>query len=194
MKKGLLLSKKFVIRNIGNAPLTNLAITVAGTKMFTVTKLTTATLAPSATTAFKVTFKPSALGQKTAKIVITSNDLDESQFDMNLTGKGVATSKKKKSFNLAAVSEGFSAVSVATSAKSVVSTASGVDGLKYLVLTVAKPTGSSLETTSAEVSSNLLDWYSGAEYTTTLVDNTTLLQVRDNTPVKDGEKRYIRLK
>lgn len=194
VKKGLFLSKKFIIRNNGSAPLTNLAISVAGTKMFTVTKLTTATLAPNATTEFKVTFKPSTLGKKTAKILITSNDLDEAQFDMNLTGTGVTATKKRKSFQLAGTQQGFSAVSSATSSNGVVSTASGADGLKYLVLTVAKPTGASLAVTSAEVSSNLLDWYSGTDHTTTLVDSTTLLQVRDNTPVKEGAKRYIRLK
>ena len=194
VKKGLFLSKKFVIRNIGTAPLTNLAISVAGSKMFKVTKLTATTLAPGATTEFKITFKPSSLGLKAAKILITSNDLDESQFDMNLTGTGVTTIKKKKSLNLAETQQRFAAVSSATGARSVVSTASGADGLKYLVLTVAKPTGDVLKATSAEVSSNLLDWYSGTDYTTVLVDSSTLLQVRDNTPVKEGEKRYIRLR
>ena len=194
VKKGLLLSKKFVIRNAGSAPLTNLAITVAGSKVFTVTKLTTATLAPGATTSFKVTFKPSALGVKTAQIVIASNDLDESQFKMNLTGTGVATSSTKKRFNLAAGAETFSPSSGVMGGTSVVSVTPGQDGLKYLVLTVTKPVGGNLGTASTEVSSNLIDWYSGVQHTTTLVDSATLLQVRDNTPVQDGEKRYIRLK
>ncbi len=194
VKKGLLLSKKFVIRNAGNAPLTKLAASISGSGMFTVTKLTTTELAPGATTAFKITFKPSALGKKTAKVIIASNDLDEGQFDMNLTGTGVSASSTKKRFNLAASSETFSARSVATNEKGLVSVASGEDGLKYLVLTVTKPTGSGLETAAAEVSSNLVDWYSGADHTTTLVDSETLLQVRDNIPVQDGQKRYIRLK
>ena len=194
VKKGLLLSKKFVIRNAGNAPLTNLAITVAGSKMFTLTKLTTATLAPGATTSFKVTFKPSALGVKTAQIVIASNDLDESQFKMNLKGTGVTTSSTKKRLNLAAGAETFSPSSGVMGGTSVVSVTPGQNGLKYLVLTVTKPAGSNLGTASTEVSSNLIDWYSGVQHTTTLVDSATLLQVRDNTPVQDGEKRYIRLK
>jgi Protein of unknown function (DUF1573) len=194
VKKGLLLSKKFVIRNAGNAPLTKLAASISGSGMFTVTKLTTTELAPGATTEFKVTFKPSALGKKTAKVIIASNDLDEGQFDMNLTGTGVSTSSTKKSFHLAVSSETFSARSVAMNEKGLVSVASGDDGLKYLVLTVSKPTGSGLETAAAEVSSNLVDWYSGADHTTTLVDSETLLQVRDNIPLQDGQKRFIRLK
>ena len=194
VKKGLLLSKKFVIRNAGNAPLTNLAIATSGSGMFAVTKLTTATLAPGATTSFKVTFKPSTLGKKTAKIIISSNDLDESQFDMNLSGTGVASSSAKKRFNLAASTETFSPNSGTTSGTGVVSTTQSQNGLKYLVLTVTKPAGSNLGTGSTEVSSNLVDWYSGVRHTTTLVDSATLLQVRDNTPVEAGKKRYIRLK
>ena len=65
------------------------------------------------------------------------------------------------------------------------------DGAKYLVLTVDK---SETRKRTVEVSSNLMDWYSGPNHTTTLLDSNAVLRVRDNTPVVQGEKRYIRLK
>lgn len=65
------------------------------------------------------------------------------------------------------------------------------DGLKYLVLTVDK---SATRKRTVEVSSNLTKWFSGPNHTTTLLDNNSVLRVRDDTPVKQGGKRYIRLK
>lgn len=68
-----------------------------------------------------------------------------------------------------------------------------IDGRKFLTLTVNKPTGISFNHT-VEVSSNLMDWYSGKNHTTLLLNNATTLKVRDKTPTSPAAKRYIRLK
>ena len=68
-----------------------------------------------------------------------------------------------------------------------------VSGQKYLSLTVPK-SGTQPALTSIEVSGDLLDWSSGSNHTTTLIDDTTTLKVRDNTPVTGNNKRYIRVK
>ena len=68
-----------------------------------------------------------------------------------------------------------------------------IDGRKYLALTVTKPPGGGF-VGIVEVSSNLMDWYSGRKHTTTLLNSPTTLKVRDNTPTSPAAKRYIRLK
>lgn len=194
VQAGQLLSKKFVIRNEGTENLTGLALSISGAKVFTVTKLSVSTLKPGKTASFTVKFKPTAAGKKTASLKIASNDVDESPFDLSFSGTGVTQTSKKKKVSLAAVVntlEAPSSVSIQTP-EGAVSTIKDADGSKYLVLTVKKPANGAKAT--VEVSSNLVDWYSGANHTTTLVDNATTLQVRDDTPVQEGKKRYIRLK
>jgi PKD repeat protein len=69
-----------------------------------------------------------------------------------------------------------------------------IGGEKFLVLTVAKPAIPDGVSRTVQVSSDLLDWFSGKNHTTVLLDNTDTLKVRDNTPIAPGKKRYIRLK
>lgn len=88
---GVGISKTFTIRNTGTAKLRNLTITKKGTNAadFKITEPAKILLNPGAGTTFKVTFKPKAAGTRNAAIHITSNDPDESSFDINLTGQGV---------------------------------------------------------------------------------------------------------
>lgn len=83
-------AKVFTIKNLGTANLTGLSITKNGkhAKDFIVTAPAKTTLAPGASTTFKVTFKPGAKGTRTAAIHLKSNDADENPFDINLTGTG----------------------------------------------------------------------------------------------------------
>jgi Protein of unknown function (DUF642) len=69
-----------------------------------------------------------------------------------------------------------------------------VDGAKYLVLTVTKPAFPADVKQTVEVSSDLIDWFSGENHTTVLIDNAGILKVRDNTPLDGQGKRYIRLR
>jgi M6 family metalloprotease-like protein len=80
--------KNFTIVNVGEAPLTNLAISKTGVNAsdFTVTNLSVTTLAPGQSAKFSVTFAPSSVGSKSAAVQITSNDDDENPFDLALAG------------------------------------------------------------------------------------------------------------
>jgi len=69
-----------------------------------------------------------------------------------------------------------------------------IGGRKYLVLTVAKPALPDGLKRTVQVSSNLVDWFSGRNHTTTVADSARFLKVRDNTPLTPDRKRYIRLK
>ena len=64
------------------------------------------------------------------------------------------------------------------------------DGQKYLQLTIRRNPGTPKPV--VEVSPNLMDWFSGDQYTTTLVDDGAILKVRDNTPLTPEAKRFIR--
>lgn len=83
-------AKTFTVKNVGTANLTGLAITVKGkqAKEFTVSKLSKTTLAPGATTTFKVTFAPTKKGTRNAAIQLKSNDANENPFDIPVTGSG----------------------------------------------------------------------------------------------------------
>lgn len=84
-------TRTFTIRNEGTATLKSLAITKNGVNAgdFIVTGPGKTTLAPGATTTFKLSFRPKAAGTRRAAIHIASNDPDEKPFDIKLGGEGV---------------------------------------------------------------------------------------------------------
>lgn len=81
-------AKIFTIKNTGNANLTGLAITKNGkhARDFIVTAPAKTTIAAGGFTTFKVTFKPTAKGNRSAAIHLKSNDTNEDPFDISLTG------------------------------------------------------------------------------------------------------------
>jgi uncharacterized delta-60 repeat protein len=82
--------RTFTVRSIGTASLTGLAITKDGVNAgdFAVETLPTTSLAPGGQVSFNVTFTPGAAGARTAAIHLSSNDADESPFDIVFTGTG----------------------------------------------------------------------------------------------------------
>jgi hypothetical protein len=190
VKTGLSYTKTFTIKNYGSTRLKDINVTITGANAarFKLEKPTVTGLDPSEKTTFTVTFKPTSNGLKLAVINIASNDADENPFNINIDGTGISGSSSKKRSALVADSG-----SVSGSGGSVTSQKSG-DGLEYLVLTVKKDAGWSLTKHSVEVSSNLVDWFSGTKHTTILADDANILRVRDDTPVGKDGKRYIRLK
>ena len=82
------------IKNTGTSDLTGLALTKMGPDAadFTVSALGATTVAAGATTTFTVTFTPSAVGTRTAKVSIDSSDADENPFEIAVTGSGMANS------------------------------------------------------------------------------------------------------
>lgn len=194
----------FTIRSSGTSSLGNISVALSGDREFSMQKMKTTSLEPGSKATFTVIFKPNSAGKYSAKLRISSNDANESPFDITLTGNGTdkkkSSSKVKASFlasaGVATSKAGSTApsafVSTAGSSGAVVTRAIAADGTKHLVLTVLKSdnwTGGTVE-----VSSDLLKWYSGTKHTTLLEDSATLLRVRDNTAVSNGEKRFIRLK
>lgn len=82
------IAKIFTIKNDGTATLDKLAVkkTGAQAKDFVVTPLTKTSLSDKATTSFKVTFKPTVKGTRSAFLKISSNDVDEDPFEIKLQG------------------------------------------------------------------------------------------------------------
>jgi hypothetical protein len=80
----------FTIRNLGTSALTGISITKDGAHAadFTVSAVA-ASVAVGVSTTFTVTFRPSAVGLRTAAIRIASNDLNENPFDVQLAGTGI---------------------------------------------------------------------------------------------------------
>lgn len=190
--------KTFTVKNLGTAPLTGLAITKDGSHAsnYTIGALGLTSLAPGASTTFKVTFKPTATGVRTAAIHIASNDTDEAKFDIKLTGTGTAATSSPKSAALAGVmTGGAESLNVSIDSETGLRIIKGVEivqGRKYRALTVIDPSDRPYSPARVEVSSNLVDWARGRDHTTVLVNVPGLLKVRDNTPITPGTKRHIR--
>ncbi len=188
-------SRTFTIKNLGKGPLRNLTISKSGRGKvdFKVSKLAATSLAPGASTTFKVTFRPSARNNRVARIEIGSDDKRSGPFDLNVSGigapKGGSSSAPANSLAAAVGSPSNGNAGQLPQATSV----EVIKGQKYLALTVTKQAGNPVAG-SVEVSPNLLDWFSGKQHTTILIDDATTLKVRDNTPVGGGVKRYIRIK
>ncbi len=184
-------TKTFNVTNTGSADITGLTVVITGSKDFKTTAPKLRTLKPGEKTNFKVTFKPSSAGTKTAVLRITSNDSNEGVIDINLTGKGVSASRSKGGSRSAA---SFAKVDNSSAANSAITVTKAEDGLKYIVLTIEKPADWAVSDQKVEVSSNLVDWFSGQKHTTVLSDTPSVLKVRDNTPYTHDAKRHIRLK
>jgi uncharacterized cupredoxin-like copper-binding protein len=188
-------TRKFTITNRGSAVLKNLAVTANGPNKgrFRVGDLGTTSLAPGESTTFRVMFAPRVLGAHKANLKITSNDKRVGAFNIKLSGRGAPRGSGKMASNASSLMDavfGKDGLRASSNASAITST-EVIAGQKYLALTVAKSTGT---THTVEVSSNLLDWYSGKNHTTVLTDDATTLKVRDNTPITSGAKRYIQLK
>jgi hypothetical protein len=82
--------RTFTIRNTGTTKLTGISFSKQGSHRgeFTVTQSNLREVAPRASATFTVTFKPAAVGTRTASIRIASNDRDENPFIINLAGEG----------------------------------------------------------------------------------------------------------
>ncbi len=196
-------TRKFTITNSGTATLSGLALGLKGANPgdFLVGTLGVDSLAPGSSTTFTVTFKPSRKDERTAGLRIASNDTRTGPFNIQLSGIGapnqlaapVLAAQQAVSPSLVEAVLGKDDLKVARNAPAVVAL-EVIDGKKYLSLTVTKPPGTGGLVRTVEVSSNLLDWYSGKRHTTVLLNDATTLKVRDNTPTSPGAKRYIHVK
>lgn len=84
-------AKTFTVSNAGTGDLTGIILTVDGidTEDFVVDASSMASvLAAGADTSFSVTFFPAAIGSRSARLRISSNDADEDPFDIDLLGTG----------------------------------------------------------------------------------------------------------
>lgn len=84
--------RTFTVANVGGEALTGLAVNVDGANAgdFVAGALGAVTLNGGESTTFTVTFTPGAAGAHEAALHLTSNDGDESPFDVTLSGTGVA--------------------------------------------------------------------------------------------------------
>ncbi len=194
-------TKKITITNTGSAVLAGLSVGFTGKNQndFELGELDSKSINPGDSASFTVTFKPTKINDRSAGLRIASNDSRTGPFNITLTGVGAprqlvssAAIRPGGSSDLVRLVMGQEALSVAKNALAVTSV-EVVDGRKYLSLTVAKPAGTAGLIRTVEVSSDLLEWYSGKRHTTTLLNDESTLKVRDNTPVTPGGKRHIRL-
>lgn len=184
-------TKVFTIRNTGKSNL-NL-ISVSGIeghrKDFMVTPPAASVVKPGDALRFKVTFTPSVRGNRTISVRIKCDHEYLKTFDIALVGKGVAGASSAS----ALADSAFRNPAALVPAPQVTLTRDAIDGFRYLTLTVIKAPDAAPGIPVIEVSSDLVDWYSGPCHTTVIHDGALILVVRDNTPVRPGAKRHIRI-
>ena len=183
-------TKTITLFNRGSAALTGLAIEKTGANKtdFIIPPLRVSSLAPGKSLSFKITFKPSAVHNRRAVVRIRSNDPADRSFLISLTGKG-----KPNPIVMPAVAGRTAFAVPATPDRPVVSFVI-IGGEKYRCITIPKSDGMDVNPYAVEVSPNLVNWYSGPNHTTVIWNNASVLQVRDDTPLKPGSKRFIRLR
>jgi hypothetical protein len=83
-------SLEFTLRNISAAPLTGIAVSTSGSHPgdFIPGPVSPTTLAPGNTMTFTVSFNPSAPGDRSAVVHVTSNESTANPFDFDVTGIG----------------------------------------------------------------------------------------------------------
>lgn len=83
-------SLSFRVTNTGDSALSGLILTKAGphSRDFIISRPPVTRLAPGKSTVFKVDFRPSGPGARRARLMLGSNDRDESPFDMTVAGIG----------------------------------------------------------------------------------------------------------
>jgi len=81
-------TRTFTIKNAGTMDLTGIMVSLTGTGDFGITPLGVSTLAAGTTASFTVTFNPATDTAQSQTVAITSNDADESTFEIVLTGQG----------------------------------------------------------------------------------------------------------
>jgi hypothetical protein len=118
---------------------------------------------------------------------IASNDANENPSDITLKGTGLSPAPT--------LADAFLATAGTQNGDTwkTITTIDPESGLKYRAIVVTKAPGTAQLRRIVQVSSNLIDWYSGKNHTTVLRNTPALLKVRDNTPVTPGTKRHIRL-
>jgi M6 family metalloprotease-like protein len=176
-------TRTFTVTNTGSAPLSDMSISIRGKAPsdFRISSADLTSLNPGESAVFHVTFAPTRKGVRSAAIAIHSNDTEVGPFDIILRGTGGDRPKTKT-----LVGPTGDLVQPPTTRVEV------IEGQKYLTLSVYKQVG--VDVGTVEVSSNLLDWFSGNQHTTTMLDDDTVLKVRDNTPILPDAKRYIRVR
>lgn len=109
-------SREFTIVNSGTGSLFGLALNIDGAHSgdFTAGRLLVTGLAPGSSTTFSIAFEPQGAGSRSAFLRISSNDSDESPFDIALTGSAPAVQPGPK----IALMEGRKSLKTLTSGKS----------------------------------------------------------------------------
>jgi hypothetical protein len=69
-----------------------------------------------------------------------------------------------------------------------------IDGATYLTLSVTKNPDASDMSYAVEISSNLIDWNTGADHTVTVTEDETHIVVRDAHPQTATQRRFLRLR
>jgi len=125
---------------------------------------------------------PLAAGKNTIRVKVTAQNGSTNTYKITLTRAQVSK----------AVAGGENALVAAQASDGHAVSRHWSGGLTYLQIAAAKHDEG--RRPLIEVSSNLVDWFSGNQYTAAIADNGDRMIIRDRTPLSTGKKRFIRLR
>ncbi len=191
-------TREFTIRNNGVTPLTSIKVRKSGrdARCFKIIPPARTTIPPGGRIAFSVTFNPLFVGRHKAGLRISSSDRDESDFDFAMIGKGepMVPSFRGEFDSKRSSGVGQFIMDLHEGQLTQFDGTIGINGSRYRTLTILRSPGNTSIPSRVEVSENLIEWFSGRDHTTVLVDDKRMLKVRDNVPIAPGKKRFIRLR
>lgn len=145
----------FTIDNLGTEDLlltSNPFISVGGSHAsdFTISQQPSSPVAPGGSVTFNVTFEPSAVGTRTAYLIIDNNDSDEDPYTINLQGTGAASPEIEVTGNGLEIVNGDNTphLSDSTFVGNVVASL----GVGYVTFTINNLGSSSLQVSSIQIS------------------------------------------
>jgi uncharacterized repeat protein (TIGR03803 family) len=149
------ISRTFTIRNTGNAPLSNLNVTVRGIHAgnFSVTSQPPASIAPGASGTFTATFTPSIAGLRNATYQIASDDEDENPFNIQVNGTGIIAPEIQVLDDTTNLTDGVSTIAYGTQ---------GMSGSSTRIITIRNVGSANLTGISLSlVGANAADFFFG---------------------------------
>lgn len=190
-------TETIILTNSGSATLKNLKVVKDGISPdeFDMSRVSGRDLAAGKSIRLKVTFRARKRGIRWAGIRIANSNADEKNFEIILTGTGTTDKVKLRKNKAAAKMKSAAAAPLAAPAPIAhgVEGIEVIDGRKYRTLTVSRASGVTVTARDIEVSSDRVEWASGGRHTSVLRDNADWLVVRDNTPLTQTRKRFIRI-
>ena len=158
---GATFTRTYTIQNTGTGTLNiSLPIVIGGAQAgdYAVTTAPSATVAPSGSTNFIVTFTPGAIGLRSANITINNDDSDEAVYNFNIQGTGTPSNLSLIEFNTSTTPQNIDYSTAANQVTDLVSSSLAVMEFRIRDGGATNTDADNLGTTLNAITLNITNW------------------------------------